>query len=70
MPKNKRAWASWVYLSSKKNNKTSLSYWMNNLQNIDQEKPLFVTLNPIEKINKKDIFAEFNYQHPIFDKRQ
>ncbi|MDA9231027.1 NAD(P)-binding protein [Rickettsiales bacterium] len=69
MPKNKKAWASWVYLSSKKSNKTSLSYWMNNLQNIDQDKPLFVTLNPIEKINKKDIFAEFNYQHPIFNKK-
>jgi predicted NAD/FAD-binding protein len=67
MPQNKKAWASWVYLSKKKENKVSLSYWMNNLQNIDHTHPLFVTLNPIEKINKKDIFGEYKYEHPIFD---
>lgn len=67
MPKNKKAWASWVYLSKKKENKVSLSYWMNNLQNIDAKKELFVTLNPIEKIAPEDIFASYNYEHPIFD---
>jgi predicted NAD/FAD-binding protein len=67
MPKSKKAWASWVYLSSKKQSKVALSYYMNNLQNIDSNYPLFVTLNPIEKIPKKDIFLEVNYEHPIFD---
>ena len=67
MPRKKKAWASWVYLSSKKSNKVSLSYWMNNLQNIDQGKPLFVTLNPIEEVNNDDVFGVYNYEHPIFD---
>jgi predicted NAD/FAD-binding protein len=67
MPKNKKAWASWIYLSKQAINKVSLSYWMNNLQNIDHSRPLFVTLNPIEKINKNDIFGEYEYEHPIFD---
>ncbi|MFT4717918.1 MAG: putative NAD/FAD-binding protein [Rickettsiales bacterium] len=67
MPENKKAWASWVYLSKQAINKVSLSYWMNNLQNIDHSHPLFVTLNPIEKINKNDIFGEYEYEHPIFD---
>jgi predicted NAD/FAD-binding protein len=67
MPKNKKAWASWVYLSKQKENKVSLSYWMNNLQNIDHEQPLFVTLNPIDKINKNDVFGKYEYEHPIFD---
>ncbi|MFT6332222.1 MAG: putative NAD/FAD-binding protein [Lentimonas sp.] len=67
MPKNKKAWASWIYLSKQKENKVSLSYWMNNLQNIDHSHPLFVTLNPIEKINKNDVFGEYEYEHPIFD---
>ena len=69
MPFSKKAWASWVYLSSKKENKVSLSYWMNNLQNIDNKYPLFVTLNPIEKITEKDIFGRYEYEHPIFDNK-
>ncbi|MFT6076859.1 MAG: putative NAD/FAD-binding protein [Myxococcota bacterium] len=67
MPKNKKAWASWIYLSQQKEKKVALSYWMNNLQNIDHKNPLFVTLNPIEKIDKKNVFGEYHYQHPIFD---
>ena len=68
MPKAKKAWASWVY--SCKNNQTeelSVSYWMNNLQGIDEKYPLFVTLNPNQEISKKDIFASYEYEHPIFD---
>ena len=67
MPQKKSAWASWIYLSSQKYNKVSLSYWMNNLQNINKEKPLFVTLNPVDPIAKNDIFGEYEYEHPIFD---
>ncbi|MDA7705260.1 NAD(P)-binding protein [Rickettsiales bacterium] len=67
MPKNKKAWASWVYLSSKNKNQVSLTYWMNNLQNLNINKPLFVTLNPFKKISKKDIIASYNYEHPIFN---
>lgn len=75
MPTNKRAWASWVYSSNNlsnlnydsNNQSLSVSYWMNNLQNIDNTHPLFVTLNPNSAINSKDIFAEFEYEHPIFD---
>ena len=67
MPKNKKAWASWIYLSSKLNTKTSLTYLMNNLQKIDHNYPLFVTLNPIEEISKDKIFGTYKYSHPIFD---
>jgi predicted NAD/FAD-binding protein len=68
MPKSKKAWASWVY--SNNNNKKSaisVSYWMNNLQNINHNYPLFVTLNPNCEIALKKVFASFNYEHPIFD---
>jgi predicted NAD/FAD-binding protein len=67
MPKNKKAWASWIYLSSKKQNKVSLSYWMNGLQNIDKDYPLFVTLNPLEEIDENKVFGRYEYEHPIFD---
>lgn len=68
MPKTKRAWASWVY--SKNSNETdsiSITYWMNNLQNISNAFPLFVTLNPNQEIAADKIFAKFVYEHPIFD---
>ena len=42
---------------------------MNNLQNIDNSYPLFVTLNPNIEIKKSDIFAQFEYNHPIFDEK-
>ena len=72
MPKSKKAWASWVYShnSSGENlekNNLSVSYWMNNLQNINHSYPLFVTLNPNIRIEEKNIFAKFEYDHPIFD---
>jgi predicted NAD/FAD-binding protein len=67
MPKNKAAWASWVYLHNNKIKQVSLTYWMNNLQNIDKKFPLFVTLNPKEKIAPNLVFGEYIYHHPIFD---
>ena len=41
---------------------------MNNLQNIDNDYPLFVTLNPINEIHQDDVFGVYEYQHPVFDK--
>ena len=69
MPKHKKAWASWVYGKNgdQKNESIAITYWMNNLQNIDKTYPLFVTLNPNQEIAANKIFAKFNYEHPIFD---
>jgi len=69
MPKTAKAWASWVYNKNGDESKgdISVTYWMNNLQNIDKNYPLFVTLNPHQKIAADKIFAQFQYQHPIFD---
>lgn len=70
MPKSKKAWASWVYSSDLANSsKLSVSYWMNNLQNISSKHPLFVTLNPHQKIAKHHIFASITYHHPIFNQQ-
>lgn len=69
MPKRLNAWASWVYKMKINKDKTSssITYWMNLLQSIDKNFPLFVTLNPIDHIAQKNIFATINYRHPIFD---
>lgn len=70
MPQNKKAWSSWNYLKNHRNDDRdaiALTYWMNLLQKIDIKYPLFVTLNSTQKINPNKIFAEFEYEHPIFD---
>ncbi len=68
MPRAKRAWASWVYANNRqKSSGISVTYWMNNLQNIDHKFPLFVTLNPNQEIDSNKIFARFVYEHPVFD---
>jgi predicted NAD/FAD-binding protein len=66
MPKNHKTWASWNYVSDSSRN-LCLTYWMNNLQNIDKSLPLFVTLNPTKKINNNEVFYQTTYHHPIFD---
>ncbi len=70
MPKNKKCWASWVYLSETKEDKSdnvSLSYWMNNLQGLDPQYPIIVTLNPGRRPSEELIMDEHTFSHPIFD---
>ena len=46
MPQRKATWAAWNYMtSSQQNGPLSVTYWMNKLQSIPNETPLFVTLN-------------------------
>ena len=66
MPKNKLTWSSWNYLSQK-NTKSSLTYWMNNLQNLKIDEDVFVTLNPSQLPDTDKIIRVENYYHPIYD---
>lgn len=70
MPQNKQCWASWVYLSEQKqdhNQGVSLSYWMNNLQSLETNTPVIVTLNPARMPKKELIMDEHYFSHPIFN---
>jgi predicted NAD/FAD-binding protein len=70
MPKNKKCWSSWVYLSEAREDKkdtVSLSYWMNNLQNLETDIPVLVTLNPGRRPQEDLIFDEHVFSHPVFD---
>lgn len=70
MPKRRRVWASWNYLSDSDEGKTrdvTVSYWMNRLQSLDPARPLFVTLNPFRPPQDDKIFARYVYDHPQFD---
>ncbi|MCE8009011.1 FAD-dependent oxidoreductase [Aestuariivita sp.] len=71
MPKRKKVWAAWNYISSGRSAKTrvgvSVSYWMNKLQNIDKATPLFITLNPASPPDPDKVFLRTVYDHPQFD---
>jgi len=73
MPKNKKLWSSWNYFTNKDINTHSnvqVTYWMNKLQKINHNYPLFITLNVNNKndINQNLIFKTLKYKHPIFNK--
>jgi predicted NAD/FAD-binding protein len=63
MPKRRRAWASWNYISNGEHR--FVTYWMNHLQHLPPQFPLFVTLNYPHPITKP--LASFIYEHPLFD---
>ncbi len=70
MPKRKLAWAAWNYhIDDNANSPASLTYNMNILQNLKTEAPLLVTLNPLQKINKKKIIKTLSYDHPQYSLR-
>ena len=70
MPKRKLAWAAWNYhIDENANSPASLTYNMNILQNLKTEAPLLVTLNPLQKINKKKIIKTLSYAHPQYSLR-
>ncbi|MEY5021190.1 MAG: hypothetical protein RJA91_759, partial [Pseudomonadota bacterium] len=70
MPKRKLAWAAWNYhIDDNANSPASLTYNMNILQNLKTEAPLLVTLNPLQKINKKKIIKTLSYAHPQYSLR-
>ena len=71
MPKSKQCWSSWVYTEDKykASNKIDLTYWMNSLQPIPKDDPLFVTLNSTRKIREDFIFHQTTMHHPVYDLR-
>ncbi len=65
MPKRKTAWSSWNSIS--KENQTCVTYWLNNLQNLNCNDNFFLTLNSIYEINKKNVIKKVNFTHPYFN---
>ena len=68
MPNNKKVWSSWNSSVDKSDiSKTSLTYWLNLLQNLKTEKNIFLTLNPFFEIDQKKILQKVTFTHPYFD---
>ena len=68
MPNNKKVWSSWNSSVDKLDiSKTSLTYWLNLLQNLKTEKNIFLTLNPFFEIDHNKILQKVTFTHPYFD---
>ncbi len=71
MPRRRRLWASWNYMSGADTQAgmLSVSYWMNRLQPLATRQNYFVTLNPWRDIASEHVVRTFAYDHPMFDER-
>ena len=68
MPKNKNAWCSWnSSLTLDNNENSSVTYWLNQLQNLKIDKNIFLTINPFYEIDQNKVFNEINFTHPYYD---
>ena len=69
MPKSRKVWSSWSYVEPKSGpgDRIDLTYWMNSLQPIPQDDPLFVTLNTTRPIKDALIHDVNTFHHPVFD---
>jgi predicted NAD/FAD-binding protein len=70
MPKRRRAWASWNFLRwprrGSADNDVAVTSWMNQLQGIDHDKPLFVSLNPPFEPAPELTFGKYICEHPQY----
>jgi len=70
MPKNRKAWCSWnSSLNPKNNQQSSVTYWLNQLQNLKIDKNIFLTINPFFNINPDLIYNTIDFTHPYYDQK-
>jgi predicted NAD/FAD-binding protein len=70
MPTNKKAWCSWnSSLNANNNEQSSVTYWLNQLQNLKTNKNIFLTINPFFEIAYDKIYKEINFTHPYYDEK-
>jgi len=68
MPTRKNAWSSWNSILDKQDvNKNCVTYWLNKLQNLNTKNNYFLTLNPIQQIDKSKIIKKIEFSHPFYD---
>jgi uncharacterized protein len=72
MPQRRGVWSSWNYLARSNGEdvvprKPCVTYWMNKLQGIRADSPLFVTLSPLSEPPPAKVHWRGVYEHPLFN---
>ncbi|MEM7213583.1 MAG: hypothetical protein AAF479_17150 [Pseudomonadota bacterium] len=72
MPHRRKVWSSWNFLSNgmeaDADRPAQVSYWMNRLQGIPEERPLFISLNPQTEPDPDKVHGTYSYDHPLFNR--
>ena len=70
MPVNKKAWCSWnSSLNPDNKEQSSVTYWLNQLQNLKTDKNIFLTINPFVEIDSDKIYHKIDFTHPYYDEK-
>ena len=70
MPLNKNAWCSWnSSLNPDNKEQSSVTYWLNQLQNLKTDKNIFLTINPFVEISSDKIYHKIDFTHPYYDEK-
>ena len=68
MPQRRAVWSSWNYMADRSRpDALCVTYWMNRLQGIPDQTPLFLTLNPVQEPRPEHLIRSETYEHPMFD---
>jgi predicted NAD/FAD-binding protein len=71
LPRRRAVWSAWNYLAHADrahDRPVGVSYLLNKLQPLPFARPVMVTMNPPREPEAADWIAEFDYEHPIFDR--
>jgi predicted NAD/FAD-binding protein len=74
LPRSRRLWSAWNYLGGRvqggmpDRSPVAVSYLINRLQPLPFTTPVVVTLNPPREPQAGRLIAEFEYEHPLFDR--
>ena len=67
LPRRRAAWSSWnFHLTERPAGRTTVTYWMNNLQGLRGRRQYLLTLNRGEEIDPARVLGRFTYEHPVY----
>jgi predicted NAD/FAD-binding protein len=67
LPRRRTAWASWnFHLTEPAGGRSTVTYWMNNLQRLRADREFLLTLNRSEAIDPEKVLRRFTYEHPVY----
>jgi len=70
MPRRRKTWSAWNYVGAigeGGDQMLCVTYWMNKLQALPSDTPLFVTLNAARAPDPACVIRQEVYEHPLFD---
>ncbi len=69
LPRRRAAWSSWNFHlagAGERPGRTTVTYWMNNLQRLRARREYLLTLNRPSAVDPAQVLASFTYEHPVY----